>query len=63
MQKPCWRFSRILCLQAQKPRRISTFCPPWSRRDPVAYFDVSSFSDYLEMLEICTRITGCPGAL
>lgn len=27
---------------------------------PVAYFDVSSFSDYLEMLEICTRITGCP---
>lgn len=25
---------------------------------PVAYFDVSSFEDYLHMLEICTRITG-----
>ena len=27
---------------------------------PAAYFDVSSFDDYLAMLEICTRITGCP---
>lgn len=27
---------------------------------PVAYFDVSSFQDYLRMLEICTRLTGCP---
>lgn len=27
---------------------------------PTACFDVSSFSDYLEMLDICTRITGCP---
>ena len=27
---------------------------------PTAYFDVSNFDDYLEMLEICTRITGCP---
>lgn len=26
---------------------------------PVAYFNVSSFADYLHMLEICTRITGC----
>ena len=26
---------------------------------PVAYFDVSSFDDYLHMLEICTQITGC----
>lgn len=26
---------------------------------PTAYFDVSSFGDYLRMLEICTRITGC----
>ncbi len=25
-----------------------------------AYFNVSSFEDYLRMLEICTRITGCP---
>ena len=25
---------------------------------PVLYFDVSSFSDYLRMLEICTQITG-----
>lgn len=25
---------------------------------PVAYFDVSSFGDYLRMLEICTRLTG-----
>lgn len=25
----------------------------------VAYFRVSTFDDYLEMLEICTRITGC----
>lgn len=27
---------------------------------PTAYFDVSSFDDYLAMLELCTRITGCP---
>ena len=27
---------------------------------PTVYFDVSSFDDYLAMLEICTRITGCP---
>lgn len=27
---------------------------------PTAYFDVSSFDDYLAMLETCTRITGCP---
>lgn len=27
---------------------------------PVAYFDVSSFEDYLRLLEICTRLTGCP---
>ena len=27
---------------------------------PVAYFNVSSFEDYLRMLEICTRLTGCP---
>lgn len=26
---------------------------------PVAYFNVSSFEDYLRMLDICTRITGC----
>ena len=26
---------------------------------PIAYFDVSSFSDYLDMLDICTQITGC----
>ena len=25
-----------------------------------AYFDVQSFDDYLRMLEICTRLTGCP---
>lgn len=25
---------------------------------PVAYFDVDNFPDYLEMLDICTRITG-----
>ncbi len=25
-----------------------------------AYFNVSSFEDYLRMLEICTRLTGCP---
>lgn len=25
-----------------------------------AYFNVSSFEDYLHMLEICARITGCP---
>lgn len=27
---------------------------------PAAYFDVSSFEDYLRLLEICTRLTGCP---
>lgn len=27
---------------------------------PVAYFDISSFGDYLRMLEICTQLTGCP---
>lgn len=27
---------------------------------PVAYFDISTFEDYLRMLEICTRLTGCP---
>lgn len=27
---------------------------------PVAYFDVDGFDDYLRMLEICTRLTGCP---
>ncbi len=26
---------------------------------PTAYFDVSDFSDYLRILELCTRITGC----
>lgn len=25
-----------------------------------AYFDVSTFADYLAMLELCTQITGCP---
>ncbi len=25
-----------------------------------AYFDVSTFADYLAMLKICTQITGCP---
>lgn len=27
---------------------------------PAAYFDVASFEDYLRLLEICTRLTGCP---
>lgn len=27
---------------------------------PVAYFDVQSFADYRNMLEICTQLTGCP---
>lgn len=27
---------------------------------PVAYFNVSSFEDYLRMLEVCTQLTGCP---
>ncbi|MBD5103136.1 MAG: ABC transporter substrate-binding protein [Subdoligranulum sp.] len=27
---------------------------------PTAYFDVSTFDDYLAMLDICTQITGCP---
>ena len=26
----------------------------------VAYFDISSFADYLRMLEGCTQLTGCP---
>ena len=26
----------------------------------VAYFDISSFADYLRMLAICTQLTGCP---
>lgn len=26
---------------------------------PVAYFEVSSFDDYLRMLDICTQLTGC----
>ncbi len=27
---------------------------------PAAYFDIQSFDDYLNMLEICTGLTGCP---
>ena len=27
---------------------------------PTAYFDVQDFDDYLNMLEICTQLTGCP---
>ena len=27
---------------------------------PVAYFDIQHFSDYLNMLEVCTSLTGCP---
>lgn len=27
---------------------------------PAAYFEVDGFDDYLRMLEICTRLTGCP---
>lgn len=27
---------------------------------PAAYFEVSSFEDYLRMLKVCTLITGCP---
>ena len=27
---------------------------------PAAYFEVDSFEDYLRMLEICSRLTGCP---
>ena len=27
---------------------------------PAAYFDIQHFSDYLNMLEICTGLTGCP---
>ena len=27
---------------------------------PAAYFEVDNFDDYLRMLEICTRLTGCP---
>lgn len=26
---------------------------------PIAYFDVEHFEDYLQMLEICTQLTGC----
>ena len=26
----------------------------------VAYFDISSFADYLRMLEVCIQLTGCP---
>ena len=29
---------------------------------PAACFDVSSFDDYLRMLDICTRLTGCTDA-
>ena len=27
---------------------------------PTAYFDIQSFDDYLNMLKICTDLTGCP---
>ena len=27
---------------------------------PTAYFDIQSFDDYLNMLKICTGLTGCP---
>lgn len=27
---------------------------------PAAYFEVDSFADYLRMLDICSRLTGCP---
>ena len=27
---------------------------------PTAYFDIQNFDDYLNMLEICTGLTGCP---
>lgn len=27
---------------------------------PVAYFDVQTFEDYRNMLDICTQLTGCP---
>lgn len=27
---------------------------------PAAYFEVDCFDDYLRMLEVCTRLTGCP---
>lgn len=27
---------------------------------PAAYFDIQSFEDYLQMLDICTQLTGCP---
>ena len=27
---------------------------------PAAYFDIQSFDDYLNMLKICTDLTGCP---
>ena len=28
---------------------------------PAAYFEVDGFGDYLRMLEVCTRLTGCTG--
>lgn len=27
---------------------------------PAAYFEVDSFEDYLRMLDVCSRLTGCP---
>lgn len=27
---------------------------------PAAYFDIQSFDDYLQMLKLCTQLTGCP---
>ena len=27
---------------------------------PVAYFDIQNFDDYLNMLKVCTDLTGCP---
>lgn len=27
---------------------------------PAAYFDIQTFDDYLEMLEVCTQLTNCP---
>lgn len=27
---------------------------------PAAYFEVDSFADYLRMLDVCSRLTGCP---
>lgn len=28
---------------------------------PAAYFEVNTFEDYLRMLKVCARLTGCPG--